>query len=150
MDVAYDPRTGTIRSRILTLTYEIPVSKIAPFWEALEEGKVLAVKCKKCGRKMFPPQAACDRCYSTDLEWFEIRSVGEVVAFTHIVVRPASFQEYPGYTPAIAEFKEEGVRVLAWIAPGVPKRAVKVGMKVRVEGRVTEEGRRTWVLVPAE
>ena len=147
--MAYDPVSGTLKSRSLTLSYEIPVSKIARFWEALGEGKVLATRCKRCGRRMFPPQAACDRCHSEDIEWFEIKSTGRVVAFTHIVVRPASFQAYPVYTPAIAEFEEEGVRVFAWIAPGTPKRAIKVGMKVKIETR-TEDGRRTWVLVPAE
>jgi len=148
--VAYDPSSGTLRSRTLSLTYEIPVSKIAKFWEALAEGKVLATACRKCGRRMFPPQAVCDRCQSEDVEWFEVKGVGEVMAFTHIVVRPASFQDEKVYTPAIAEFKEDGVRILAWIAPEVPKRRIKVGMKVRVEGRVLEDGRRTWVLVPAE
>jgi len=147
--MAYDPASGVLRSRTLTLTYEIPVSKIARFWEALAEGKVLGTVCKKCGRKMFPPQAVCDKCLSTDIDWFEIKSVGEVVAFTHIVVRPASFQDQKVYTPAIAEFKEEGVRVLAWVAPEVPKRQIKIGMKVRVEPRI-EDNRRTWVLVPAE
>jgi len=147
--MAYDPTTGTLKSRSLTLAYEIPVSKIARFWEALAKGKLLATRCRACGRKMFPPQAACDRCHSTDIEWFEVRGVGEVVAFTHIVVKPASFQEYPVYTPAVVEFKEDGVRVFGWMAPEVPKRKVKVGLKVRVEPR-EEGGRWTWVFVPVE
>ena len=71
--MAYDPVSGTLKSRSITLSYEIPVSKIARFWEALGEGKVLATRCKRCGRRMFPPQAACDKCHSEDIEWFEVK-----------------------------------------------------------------------------
>ena len=148
--MAYNPETQTLKSRPLHLTYEIPMAKISRFWEALAEGKVLAVRCKSCGRRMFPPQAVCDKCHSTDLEWFEVKGEGEIVAFTHIVVRPASFQAQPVYTPAIAEFKEEGVRIFGWIAPGTPKSKIKVGMKVRVKAHIDEDGRRTWFFEPVE
>ena len=138
----------TLRSRKLEIIYNIPISKTLKFWEGLKEGKIYTTKCKKCGRLYFPPVADCAECYSSDMEWIELSGEGEIETFTHVIVKPASFQDEPPYTVAIARLKE-GVRALAWLT-GVKKKNVKVGMKVRLMAKVTPEGRLTYEFKPIQ
>jgi len=138
----------TLRSRKLEIIYNIPISKTLKFWEGLKEGKIYTTKCKKCGRLYFPPVADCAECYSSDMEWIELSGEGEIETFTHVIVKPASFQDEPPYTVAIARLKE-GVRALAWLTD-VKKKDVKVGLKVKLVGKVTPEGRLTYEFKPIQ
>jgi len=138
----------TLRSRKLEIIYNIPISKTLKFWEGLEKGKIYTTKCKNCGKLYFPPVADCAECYSSDMEWIELSGEGEIETFTHVIVKPASFQDEPPYTVAIARLKE-GIRALAWLT-GVKKKDVKVGMKVRLMAKVTPEGRLTYEFKPIQ
>jgi len=138
----------TLRSRKLEIIYNIPISKTLKFWEGLKEGKIYTTKCKKCGKLYFPPVADCAECYSSEMEWIELSGEGEIETFTHIIVKPASFQDEPPYTVAIARLKE-GIRALAWLT-GVKKKDVKIGMKVRLVAKVTPEGRLTYEFKPIQ
>jgi len=82
------------------------------------------------------------------MEWIELSGEGEIETFTHIIVKPASFQDESPYTVAIARLKE-GVRALAWLT-GVKKKDIKVGMKVRLIAKVTSEGRLTYQFKPIQ
>jgi uncharacterized OB-fold protein len=136
----------TVRSRPLTLTYEIPISKTLKFWNGIKEGKILTTKCKKCGKLSFPPVADCPTCLSSDTEWVELSKEAEIETFTHVSILPATFQNYEPYTIAIGKLKE-GVRVLAWLK-NVKKEDVKVGMKVKLAPKVTPEGMLTYEFLP--
>jgi len=74
----------TIKSRKLTVTHNIPISKTEKFWRGLKEGKVYATKCKKCGAIHFPPAADCSKCYSSDMEWIELSNEAEIETYTHV------------------------------------------------------------------
>lgn len=140
--------TPTIRSRKLEIYYNIPISKTKKFWDGLKEGKIYATKCKKCGKLYFPPVADCGECYSSEIEWVELSGEGELLTFTHIIVRPTSFQDQQPYTVAIAQLKE-GVKALAWLTE-VKKKDIKIGMKVKLVPTISEHGRATYVFIPAE
>ncbi|MEM1584502.1 MAG: Zn-ribbon domain-containing OB-fold protein [Nitrososphaerota archaeon] len=137
-----------IRSRKLEITYNIPISKTKKFWDELREGKIYATKCKKCGRLYFPPVADCGECYSSEVEWVELSGEGELLTFTHIIVRPTSFQDQQPYTVAIAQLKE-GVKALAWLTD-VKKKDIKIGMRVKLVPKVFEDGRVAYEFKPAE
>ncbi|MDH5733772.1 MAG: OB-fold domain-containing protein, partial [Candidatus Bathyarchaeota archaeon] len=85
---------------------------------------------------------------SSDMEWVELGGEGEIETFTHIAVKPATFQSYDDYTIAIARLKE-GVRVLAWLS-GATLIETKVGMKVRLVAKTTSEGVLTYEFVPIQ
>lgn len=138
----------SIRSREIKIVQEIPISKTLPFWEGLKQGKVLATKCTKCGKIYFPPNADCSDCLVSNLEWVELSKEAEVETFTHVVVRPTSFQQNKPYTVAIGRLKE-GVRVLAWLT-GFKLSEIKVGMKVKLVAKVAPEGNPTYEFVPLE
>lgn len=55
---------------------------VEKFWKGLEEGKILAKKCKECGAIDFPPHLACNVCGSIDtLEWVELSGKAQLKSF---------------------------------------------------------------------
>jgi uncharacterized OB-fold protein len=136
----------SIKSKEIKIVQEIPISKTLRFWGELKQGKVLATKCTKCGKLYFPPSADCPDCLSSEMEWVELSSEAEVETFTHVVIRPTSFQQNRPYTVAIGRLKE-GVRVLAWLT-GFKLSEIKVGMKVKLVAKVTAEGNPTYEFIP--
>jgi uncharacterized OB-fold protein len=148
-----EQRTGAalwFDQRSLTLRYTISVERLKPFFQGLAEGKVLATRCKRCGRVYFPPQADCPHCKASDMEWVEIKDEGELLTYTVIYTKPASFAHYPDYAVGVAYFKDPGVNVLAWISENDPKK-LRVGMKVRLKVvRRQPENYLTYELVPVE
>ena len=132
----------TLRSREIKIVQEIPTSKTLKFYEGLKEGKMYATKCKDCEKVYFPPMVDCPECLMTGLDWVELSSDAEIETFTHVVIRPTTFQQYKPYTVAIGRLKE-GVKVLAWLT-GFKLSEVKVGMKAKLVAKVTAEGNATY------
>lgn len=128
----------SIRSREIKISQEIPISKTLKFWEGLKEGKIYATRCTNCGRLYFPPNADCPNCLAANVEWVELSKEAEIETFTHVVIRPTTFQQNKPYTVAIGKLKE-GVKVLAWLT-GFKLSEIKVGMKVRLAAKTTQEG----------
>lgn len=135
-----------IKSREIKIVQDIPIGKTVKFWEGLKEGKVYATKCKDCGKIYFPPSADCPACLSTVLEWVELSSEAEIETFTHVVIRPTTFQQYKPYTVAIGKL-HEGVKVFAWMT-GFKLSEVKVGMHAKLIAKVSTEGSPTYEFVP--
>ncbi len=132
----------TLRSREIKIVQEIPTSKTLKFYEGLKEGKVYATKCKDCEKVFFPPMVDCPECLTTGLDWVELSSDAEIETFTHVVIRPTTFQQYKPYTVAIGRLKE-GVKVLAWLT-GFKMSEVKVGMKAKLVAKATPEENATY------
>jgi uncharacterized OB-fold protein len=136
----------SIKSRPITIVQEIPISKTLKFWEGLKEGKIYATQCCKCEKLYFPPSADCPDCICSEVNWVQLSSEAEVETFTHIVVRPTTFSDQKPYTVAIGRLKE-GVKVLAWLT-GFKLSQVKVGMKVKLVAKITQDGNPTYEFVP--
>jgi uncharacterized OB-fold protein len=133
-------------TRTLRITYNLPISRTLKFWKGLEEGKVHATKCRKCGKLHFPPVADCGVCGSSEVDWVELDGEGELVTFTQVFAKPASFLEEFPYIVAIARLKE-GIKVLAWLT-GIKREDVKVGMRVKVVPKIYSEDRIAYELTP--
>jgi len=58
-----------------------PEHIVEKFWKGLEEGRVLARKCKECGAIEFPPHLACNTCGYHETEWIELTGKGELKSF---------------------------------------------------------------------
>jgi uncharacterized OB-fold protein len=135
-------------ARTLKITYNLPISRTSKFWKGLEEGKVYATQCKKCEKLHFPPVADCGDCFSSKVEWIQLDGKGEIVTYTHVFVKPASFTDQPTYTVAIAKLKE-GIQALAWLT-GIEKEQVKVGMTVKLIAKIFANRRVTYEFIPLE
>lgn len=42
------------------------------YYDALEDGKVLGLKCNGCGSVVWRPLPTCQKCGGTDLDWWEM------------------------------------------------------------------------------
>ena len=58
------------------MTFE-PIVKT--YYDSLEEGKILAKRCKHCGKITYPPMPVCQECSKTDLEWIELGTEAELL-----------------------------------------------------------------------
>lgn len=137
-----------VKSRSIAIAPEIPISKILKFWEGLKQGKILATKCTKCGTLYFPPSADCPICLKSELEWIELGNEAEIETFTHVVIRPTTFQQNKPYTVAIGKLKE-GVKVLAWLT-GFKLSEIRVGMKAKLMPKTASDGSLTYEFTRAE
>ena len=136
----------TFKSRPITLIYDIPTSKTLQFWDGLKAEKVFATRCKQCGEAIFPPVADCSTCFSSEMEWFELKGEAEIEAFTHIIIRPKSFQQEKPYTIAIGRLKG-GIKVLAWLLDAKVSE-VRVGMKIKLVVKPNIEGEPIYMFIP--
>lgn len=124
-------------------------AKVSPFVDYLEKGKFMATKCKKCKKSFFPPQLDCPNCISSEVEWFEISSLGTLLTFTMVNYGPSGFENDAPYTLGIAEF-EEGVKVLGRISKDVATEDIRIGMKVKLSPTKINGGRVAYEMKPAQ
>src|SRR5512136_1661731 len=125
----------SIKSREIKIEQNIPISKVLKFYEGLREGRVYATKCKDCGKIYFPPNVDCPECLTTGLDWVELSSEAEIETFTHVVVRPTTFQQQKPYTVAIGRLKKSD-KVHTWLTE-FKLSEVKVEMKTKLIAKVT-------------
>lgn len=83
------------------------------WYDSLRDGKILGLKCSRCGEVEFPPVPVCNHCSCTDLEWVEMR--GEATANTLSIV---PFGNRPFFDePMICLFvtTDEGNQFASWL-----------------------------------
>lgn len=136
----------TLNSKPLTLVFRIPINGFSRFFDELKNGRIVTTKCRRCGKLYFPPVSECGSCFSSEMDWVKVDSEGEVEAFTHVVVRPESFKQRPPYTLIVGRLKD-GIKVFARLLD-VNIADVKIGMKVRLRARITDEGEVTYEFIP--
>jgi len=124
---------------------ERPFSDIS-YEQFLNEEKIMGSRCKKCGGHFVPPRSICVKCYSSDMEWMEMKGKGKLAAFTSITVAPPFMieQGYSRKNPYISGVVEldEGGRVDARIIgldPTKPEE-IEVGMPLRAKFLTQGEG----------
>ncbi len=73
---------------------EVKLEKLVqPFYEALEQGKMMGRKCPECGAVEFPPVYACNTCGCLHTEWYEISGKAKM----HSIVLPGALSSKPEY-----------------------------------------------------
>jgi len=140
------PEYPSMKSRTLTLTHDIPISKTKTYWEGLKEGNVYATKCKKCGEVYYPPQTDCPKCLTSDAEWIQLFE-GELETFTQAYLKPQGFTHYEqNYMIAIAK-TAEGVKVMGWLED-MDVKAAKTGTPVKITAKIMPDGFPTIIFKP--
>jgi uncharacterized OB-fold protein len=111
-----------------------PTRDTQPYWDGLNEGKLLIQKCGKCGKLRHYPRPLCDACYSFDVAWVEASGNGKVHSWTvtHHPFNMGFKRELP-YALATVDLAE-GVRMQAQLRD-VPAEKIAIGLPVslRVE-----------------
>jgi len=105
-------------------------AKAADFITYLEQGKVMATRCKECRASYFPPKMDCPKCLSSDVEWFEIKGSGRLSTYTVVNYGPTGFEDDTPYTLAIVDFGD--IRVFGRLNRDFKENDIKVGMGLKV------------------
>jgi uncharacterized OB-fold protein len=131
-----------------------PDFNLAGYRQFLAKRKIMACRCLDSGQIYLPPRPICPASGSRNMEWVELSGEGVVVAFTSIVVAPATMaqQGYGRDKPYLSGFValKEGPTVPARIES--PQHPVRVGMPVKadfLEESSSEHKKLTLVFRPA-
>lgn len=122
-------------------------TKVADFVKHLEEGRIVATKCKGCGKLYFPPRADCANCLSSEMEWTQLSGKGKLITYTTASFAPVGFEDEAPYTLALAEL-DEGVRVFTRLSKDIREDEIKIGMDLKLvpirlpNARITYEFRK--------
>jgi hypothetical protein len=122
-------------------------TKAADFVAYLEQGKVMATKCKDCGAAFFPPRADCADCLSNNVEWIEVSNKkGKLLTYSIVKYGPSGFENDTPYILAMADFPD-GLRIFGRLSKEIPQSEIMVGMEVEVVPTKLPEGRLSYELI---
>lgn len=104
---------------------------IEQFYKFVSERKLMAAKCKKCGTMLLPPRPMCTKCFSSDLEWVELKNKGKLLTYTVIHVSSKQFESLIPYAVGIVKL-EDGPKLPGMIQDIEPEK-ISVGMSLEVD-----------------
>ncbi len=78
-----------------------------PFYEGMQQKKVMIQQCSACSTHLPPAQIVCDHCGSDKLDWLEANGAGEIYSYVvyHRSFHPFFDDKLP-YTVALVELGE--------------------------------------------
>ncbi len=112
------------------------------YWELKENGRLVANRCPRCGRLLFPPLVVCGRCHVRAIgDFVELSNTGTVLDYT-VVIQPIQDpttgkmreEKYPHATILL----DEGVSFTHRLAETDMAR-LRSGMRVEAVFRPKEE-----------
>jgi len=106
-------------------------TKVAKFVDLLAEGKIEGTVCKGCGAKFFPPRADCAKCFSNEMDWFEVPKKGKLETFTTAYYAPFGFETDPPYSMGLVDLGG-GLKLFARLAKEIKPEDLTAGMDVTV------------------
>ena len=74
--------------------------------EALQQNKLLGLKCASCGAITIPPKMVCSKCAGSDLEITELKGSGKIKTFTTVFVASEGREEEVPYTIVMVELDD--------------------------------------------
>ena len=112
----------------------VPDELSQPFWDGVQERRLVLQYCAACERMQYPPQAACQFCGgAAALTWREVEGKGHVA--TYIVIEDGRLNrrmpDQP-YNLAMVTLDADPTINFYSNLPGTPAYAVPVGAAVEV------------------
>jgi len=83
----------------------------APYWEAMNERKLIFQKCASCATVRYPVGPLCPQCHSFEAQWITSSGIGTVFSFT--IVRHQTHPAFPVPYQIVLVEMQEGPRVVA-------------------------------------
>ena len=116
------------------------------FFRALQEKRILALRCPRCRRVLLPPRPFCERCFVLTDEWVPLEDTGTLDTFT-IVYEQFLGMPPPPYCVGMITLDGADTALMHYVS-GVDlsdlekaKQNVHVGMKVQAVWKEEREGR---------
>ena len=111
----------------------VPDELSKPFWDAVNEKRLIVQNCTACNTLQYPPRPACQDCGSEKLEWKETSGLGHIS--TYVVMQDIHLErrvsDQPFNLALITLDEDPRVNFLSNL-PGVPVRQVPIGAPVEV------------------
>jgi uncharacterized OB-fold protein len=73
------------------------------FWNALANKKFVSTCCAACGHVTFPPKPVCPNCWSSDVHWKELETMGLLYSWTRVHAPPEAFAAESPYALGIVD-----------------------------------------------
>jgi len=105
------------------------ITKVNDFIDYLENGKVMATRCKECGIIFFPPRADCYHCLGSNMEWVEVSGTGKLVTYSKLEYAPIGFGDDLPYAIALLDYGN--YKIFGRIAGSVPEEEISIGMDMK-------------------
>lgn len=123
------------------------ISKVNDFISYMEDGKVMANKCKDCGTIFFPPRADCYKCLDSNMEWVEVAGTGKLISYSKLEYAPVGFGDDLPYSIALLDFGD--YKVFGRLADDLPEEDVEVGMQMKTVVNALPNGQVNYVFQKA-
>jgi uncharacterized OB-fold protein len=101
------------------------------FYKFCAEGRLMGVKCKRCGAINCPPRSICPKCLGDTFDWVELKGLGELLTYTIIHFPPSQFQALAPYAVGIIRL-EQGPQ-LSGMIKNVKPEDLRIGMELQVD-----------------
>ena len=112
----------------------VPDELSKPFWDAVNENRLVLQNCTTCGVLQYPPGQTCATCGSAEnLEWKEVNGRGHISSY--IVIGDGRLQRRMAdqpYNLALITLDEDPRINFYSNLPGIPVDQVPVGAAVEV------------------
>jgi hypothetical protein len=105
------------------------------FYKFCAERRLMAVKCRNCGTILCPPRGLCPKCFTSSLEWTELKREGKLLTYTIIHFPPSQFQALAPYAVGIA--KLTGGPKLPGMIKNTKLESLKIEMELEVDFETT-------------
>ena len=110
------------------------------FIQTANNGKILANKCKNCGKIMLETMYYCSGCSKSDFEFVELPGIGTVVTHTIQAVAPEGFEDINSYAWVVFKLQDAPISASGFL-PGIKTPAdLPIGSTVKVKGFDAKHG----------
>jgi uncharacterized OB-fold protein len=111
----------------------------SPYWQALEEGKLIFPRCRACNNAWLPPRRECPSCLAADWDWETASGAGRLISWVvyHIAYNEAFAERLP-YTVAVVELAE-GPRMITNLLESTdqtPSADAPVSLEIQNDGGI--------------
>ncbi len=123
------------------------LTKVNDFVDYLQDGKVMATRCKACNTTFFPPRADCCHCLSSDMAWREVAGSGKLVSYSCLKFAPIGFDGDVPYSIALLDYGD--YRVFGRIDSNLSLDDIKIGMPMMTVANKLPNGQINYVFKKA-
>jgi hypothetical protein len=111
----------------------VPDDVSKPFWDAINEKRLVVQNCTSCNTLQYPPRPNCTQCGADTLEWKDTSGKGHILSF--FVTYDGRYQrripDQPYNVAVVTLDDDPGINFYANLE-GVPVKEVPIGAAVEV------------------
>ena len=116
-------------------------TRIAPFFDALRQGRLTTTRCEEDGTLSWPPRVVCPACRGEKLAWMELPRTGRLYAFSAVLGgAPLGMEQDVPFVVGLLDLDGVPLRILSRIT-GARYEDCRIGDAVELETFGLPDGR---------